>query len=75
MENLCPDRCKLAFLSAEVKVLEMGMQVMFRTGSAFPAACTDMYRSLECVPFISITKCFSEAEFSLADSAFPYEGV
>lgn len=48
---------------------------MFRTGSAFPAAHTGMYRSLECVPFISITKGFSEAEFSLADSAFLYEGV
>lgn len=52
----------------------MGIQNMFGTGSVFPAH-TGMYRSLECVPFISITKCFSQAEFSLADSAFSCEGV
>lgn len=53
----------------------MGIQNVFGAGNAFPAAHTSKYRSLECVPFISITKCFSEAEFSLADSAFSCEGV
>lgn len=53
------------------------MQNTFGTGNAFPGAHTGTRRQphLESVFHLSeCTKCFSEAEFSLADS-LPFDGV